>query len=112
MAPHVQEYASKVGGDYDSDWLHRNEACQLQAKLGGEIHVVNAQSNIAGAGSLSELSGNIMLCIMRNLFQQIYMLYSLTKLFAVQVLILWDAISSLLCDILKGEYADSKELKR
>jgi hypothetical protein len=64
MAPHVQEYASKVGGDYDSDWLHRNEACQLQAKPGGEIHVVTTQSNIARAGSQSTLSGNIFVCIM------------------------------------------------
>jgi LAS superfamily LD-carboxypeptidase LdcB len=37
----------------------------------------------------------------------------LTKLFVVQVLILYDAISSLSCDILKCDiYADYKELKR
>jgi hypothetical protein len=53
MAPHVQDYASQVGGDDESDWLHRNEACQLQPKPGGEIHV-NAQSNIEVSGSLSK----------------------------------------------------------
>jgi hypothetical protein len=89
MAPHVQDYASQVGGDDESDWLHRNEACQLQPKPRGEIHV-NAQSNIEVSGSLSKLSGNIMMCIMfyfnssnLNALQS-----QLTKLFAVQVLIL------------------------
>ena len=64
MAPDVQHYASQVGGDDESAWLHTNEACQLQAKPGGEIHVVTAQSNIAGAGSHNRLSCNIFVCIM------------------------------------------------
>jgi hypothetical protein len=51
MATHVHEYASQVGGDDESAWLHTNEACQLQPKPGAEIHVVTTQSNIAGAGS-------------------------------------------------------------
>jgi hypothetical protein len=89
MAPHVQDYASQVGGDDESDWLHRNEAYQLQPKPGGEIHV-NAQSNIEVSGSLSKLSGNIMMCIMFyfNATNINALQSQFTKLFAVQVLIL------------------------
>ena len=32
MAIDVQHYASQVGSDDESDWLHRNDAYQMQAK--------------------------------------------------------------------------------
>ncbi|XP_071674630.1 uncharacterized protein [Lolium perenne] len=56
MAPHVQQYASHLGDDNESDWLHRNEAWQMQAKPGGNRPILVAQSNITGAGSLSQIS--------------------------------------------------------
>jgi hypothetical protein len=48
MAPHVQHYASQVGGDDESDWLHRNEAWHIQAKPRGNRPILVAQSNITG----------------------------------------------------------------
>jgi hypothetical protein len=67
MAPHVQHYASQLGDDNESDWLHRNEAWQMQAKPGGNRPILVAQSNITGAGSLSQISGNILLGLVFNL---------------------------------------------
>jgi hypothetical protein len=75
MPPHVQHYASQVVGDNESDWLHRNEAWRMQEKSGRNRPILVAQSSIAGAGSLSQLSGNIFLGLLFNLFKQVYMLY-------------------------------------
>jgi hypothetical protein len=55
MAPDVHHYASQVGSDDESDWLHRNDAYQMQAKPGGNTPIFIAQSNFVGAGSLTQL---------------------------------------------------------
>jgi hypothetical protein len=60
----VQHNASQVGGDDDSDWFHRNDAYQMQPKPGGTTHILIAQSNNVATGSITQLSGSIITCIM------------------------------------------------
>jgi hypothetical protein len=74
MAPDVQHYAfqnhephssqlhgsiSSVDSDDEAEWLHRNDAYKMQAKPGGYGPIIIAHYNFVGAGSITQILGNI-----------------------------------------------------